>query len=162
MNIRVGQGFDVHAFSDQGDHIVLGGVRIPSPQSLEAHSDGDVLLHAIMDALLGALALGDIGKHFPDTDPAFKGADSLTLLARVHEMLRQRGARVVNLDSTVVAQRPRLAPHIDAMRTRIAECLEIDRDCIGIKATTSEGLGFTGRGEGVACMATVLLEISPR
>lgn len=157
---RTGNGIDVHRFaaSPAADaHIILGGVAIPHDYPLLAHSDGDVLSHALMDALLGALALGDIGSHFPDTDPAYKGADSLQLLAQVGQIVADRGWHLVNADITVVAQAPRLAPHVDAMRTRLAETLAVATDCISVKATTSEGLGFTGRGEGIAVFASVLL-----
>lgn len=156
LPFRIGQGFDVHAFQP-GDHIVLGGVRIPFHQSLAAHSDGDVLLHALADALLGAAALGDIGKHFPDTDPQYKGADSRVLLRRVMALVKSRGYRVLNLDATIIAQAPRMAPHIEAMRAHIAEDLGIALDCVSVKATTTERLGFTGRGEGIACQAVCLL-----
>lgn len=154
--MRIGQGFDVHAFCD-GDHVVLGGVRIPYEQGLRAHSDGDVLLHALADALLGALALGDIGHFFPDTDEAWRGADSRVLLRAVMAELQVRGYRVVNVDSTIIAQAPKMAPHLEAMRHNIAEDLAIAPDCVGIKATTTERLGFTGRGEGIACQAVCLI-----
>ena len=154
--MRIGQGFDVHAFCD-GDHVVLGGVRIPYEQGLRAHSDGDVLLHALADALLGALALGDIGHFFPDTDEAWRGADSRVLLRAVMAELQVRGYRVVNVDSTIIAQAPKMAPHLEAMRHNIAEDLAIAPDCVGIKATTTEHLGFTGRGEGIACQAVCLI-----
>lgn len=155
--MRIGLGYDVHAFGP-GDHVVLGGVRIPHTHGVVAHSDGDVLIHALCDALLGALALGDIGRHFPPGDPQWAGADSRLMLRAVHAMLRERGWRVANVDSVVVCERPKLLPHVDAMRERIAEDLRIDVDAVGIKATTSEKLGFTGRGEGIAAQAVALLE----
>ena len=156
MNLRIGQGFDVHAFGP-GEYVTLGGVRIPHAQGLRAHSDGDVLLHALCDALLGAVALGDIGRHFPDTDAQWAGVDSRLLLRRVHELVRKRGYRVVNVDSTLIAQRPRLATHIPAMVRCIAADLALAEDAVNVKATTTERLGFTGRGEGIAAQAVVLL-----
>ena len=158
--MRVGQGFDVHAF-EAGKPLVLGGVRIAHSHGLRAHSDGDVLLHALCDALLGAAAMGDIGRHFPDSDPAYRNADSRELLRKVYALVRANGLRLANADMTVVAQVPRLAPHIDAMRAAIASDLEVDAGHIGVKATTTEHLGFTGRGEGIAAMAVVLLERTP-
>jgi len=155
--IRIGQGFDVHAFGE-GDHVTLGGLRIPHEQGLKAHSDGDVLLHAISDALLGALALGDIGHWFPDTEERWRGADSRSLLREVYRQVQARGYRLVNLDATVIAQVPKMAPHIEAIRRTIAEDLTADVDQISVKATTTEWLGFTGRGEGIAVQATCLLE----
>lgn len=155
--IRIGHGYDVHRFQE-GDHITLGGVRIAHDQAFVAHSDGDVLLHAICDALLGALGLGDIGRHFPDTDPRFKGADSRQLLRAVMSMAEARGWRVVNLDSTVLAQAPKLAPHIEAMRSAIAQVLQVREEQVNVKATTTETLGFVGRKEGIAAHAVVLLE----
>jgi 2-C-methyl-D-erythritol 2,4-cyclodiphosphate synthase len=160
MNIRIGIGYDVHAFGP-GDHVVLGGVRIPHGQGLEAHSDGDVLIHALCDALLGALALGDIGRHFPPTEERWRDADSRGLLRAVVAMLAGRGWRAGNVDAVVVCERPKLAPHIDAMRAHLASDLGIAPDAVGVKATTSEGLGFTGRGEGIAAQAVVLLERVP-
>ncbi|AQQ67149.1 2-C-methyl-D-erythritol 2,4-cyclodiphosphate synthase [Microbulbifer agarilyticus] len=157
MSLRIGQGIDVHAFGP-GDHVVLGGVRIPHDQGLVAHSDGDVLLHALADALLGALALGDIGKHFPDTDAAYSGADSRVLLRHVVSLIHQQGYRLVNADATLIAQAPKMAPHIDAMRANIAADCAVDTGAISVKATTSEKLGFTGRKEGIAAQAVVLLE----
>lgn len=154
--LRIGQGFDVHAFMP-GNQVILGGVAIPHSQGIKAHSDGDVLLHAICDALLGALALGDIGKHFPDTDEAWKGADSRALLRAVMALVTEKGYRLINLDSTIIAQRPKMAPHIDAMRVRIAEDLNVSADVVSVKATTTEKLGFTGREEGIACQAVCLL-----
>ncbi|MBW6389779.1 MAG: 2-C-methyl-D-erythritol 2,4-cyclodiphosphate synthase [Halomonas sp.] len=154
--LRIGHGFDVHRFGE-GDHLMIGGVAVPFDHGFVAHSDGDVLLHAISDALLGACALGDIGRHFPDTDPAWAGADSRGLLRHVLSLVREAGYRVGNVDATVIAQAPKLAPHISAMRERIAEDLELALDAVNVKATTSERLGFTGRGEGVAAEAVVLL-----
>ncbi len=154
--VRIGTGFDVHAFGE-GDHITLGGVEIACDQGLVAHSDGDVLLHALCDALLGSLALGDIGHHFPDTDPQWKGADSRDLLRAVNALITQEGYRVSNVDSTIMAQAPKMAPHLETMRDNIAEDLGIDSGRVGIKATTTEKLGFVGRKEGIACQATVLV-----
>lgn len=155
--MRIGQGFDVHAFTE-GSQVTLGGIAIPHSHALLAHSDGDVLLHALMDALLGALALGDIGEHFPDSDPRYAGADSRVLLREVNALIDSRGYRLANADLTVVAELPKLAPHRAAMRAVIAEDLQVPLDAISVKATTSEQLGFTGRGEGIAAFATVLLE----
>lgn len=157
--MRVGQGFDVHAF-EAGRRLVLGGVEIPHSHGLKAHSDGDVLLHALCDALLGAAALGDIGRHFPDSDAAWRGADSRELLRRVRVLLRERGLAPVNADVTVIAQAPKLAPYIDAMRALIGADLELAIDSVSVKATTTEHLGFTGRGEGIAALAVVLLRDS--
>ena len=154
--MRIGHGFDVHAFGP-GDHVVLGGERIPHDRGLVAHSDGDVVLHALCDALLGAAALGDIGRHFPDTDPDFAGADSRHLLREVRVLLAGQNWLVGNVDLTVVAQRPKMAPHIDAMRGHIASDLQIDVTVVSVKATTTERLGYIGRGEGIACHAVVLL-----
>lgn len=156
MSIRIGSGFDVHAFCE-GDHVMLGGVRIPFTRGLRAHSDGDVALHALSDALLGALALGDIGHYFPDTDDAWKGADSAALLTRLWRDIRARGWRLGNADLTIICQQPKLAPHIDAMRARIADLLDATPEAISIKATTTERLGFTGREEGIAVQAVALL-----
>ena len=155
--IRVGMGYDVHRFKEDGD-VILGGVKIPYEQGLEAHSDGDVVLHALCDALLGAAALGDIGKHFPDTDPEFKGADSRVLLRHVYNIVQQKGYLLVNADITIIAQAPKMAPHIVAMCTNIAEDLNVDIDYINVKATTTEKLGFEGRKEGIAVQAVVLIE----
>jgi len=155
--IRVGQGYDVHRFND-GDFIILGGVKIDYDQGLEAHSDGDVVLHALCDALLGAAALGDIGKHFPDTDPEFKGADSRVLLRHVYRIVQDLGYHLVNADITIIAQAPKMAPHVAAMCRFIAEDLNIDINCINVKATTTEKLGFEGRKEGIAVQAIVLIE----
>jgi 2-C-methyl-D-erythritol 2,4-cyclodiphosphate synthase len=154
--MRIGHGYDVHRFTE-GDFITLGGVRITHRFGLLAHSDGDVLLHALSDALLGAAALGDIGKHFPDTDPQFKGADSRVLLRHVLKQLQAKGWKVGNVDATIVAQAPKMAPHIDTMRALIAKDLQIDLDQVNVKATTTEKLGFTGREEGIAVHAVALL-----
>ena len=154
--IRIGQGLDVHAFGD-GDHVVLGGVRIPHDRGLLAHSDGDVVIHALCDAMLGALALGDIGVHFPPSDPRWKGADSRAFLRRCAELIGERGWRVGNCDVTVVCERPKVGPHASAMRANLASDLGVEADAVSIKATTSEGLGFTGRGEGIAAQAVCLL-----
>lgn len=157
-SLRIGNGFDVHAFAEDGDHVMLGGVRIPHQRGVKAHSDGDVALHALTDALLGALALGDIGHYFPDTDARWKGADSGGLLARVMEDIRAAGWRIGNVDVTVICQAPKLAPHLIAMRERIAALLGCQLEQVSVKATTSERLGFTGRGEGIAAQAVALLE----
>ena len=156
MNIRIGQGFDVHAFGD-GDHVMLGGVRVPHTRGVLAHSDGDVVLHALCDAMLGALALGDIGRHFPPADPRWKDAESRTFLRHCEAMLRERGWKLGNADVTVICELPKVGPHADAMRVLIAEDLGVAVDAISIKATTSETLGFTGRGEGIAAQAACLL-----
>lgn len=155
--IRVGLGYDVHRFNN-GDHIILGGVKIDYEQGLEAHSDGDVVLHALSDALLGAAALGDIGKHFPDTDSEFKGADSRVLLRHVYKIVREKGYSLINADITIIAQAPKMAPHIAAMCANIAADLHVDVDFINVKATTTEKLGFEGRKEGIAVQAAVLIE----
>ena len=155
--MRIGHGYDVHRLVE-GRRLVLGGVEIPWEKGLLGHSDADVLLHALMDALLGACALGDIGQHFPDKDPAYEGADSLELLRRVAALLRERGFRPVNVDCTVLAQRPRLAPFMPQMRRQIAGALSLELDCVSVKATTEEGLGFTGEGLGIAAHAVVLVE----
>lgn len=154
--MRVGIGYDVHAYGP-GNHVMLGGVRIDHGRGVQAHSDGDVLLHALCDALLGAMGLGDIGQHFPDTDPRWKGADSRQFLRHCAELLRAHRWRLVNADVTVVAEAPRLGTHCPVMRARIAEDLGCDAECINIKATTHEGLGALGRGEGLAAQAIVLL-----
>lgn len=155
--MRIGHGYDVHRLVP-GRDLILGGVRFDYPLGLDGHSDADVLTHAVMDALLGAAGLGDIGRHFPDTDPAYKGADSLQLLARVRDLLTERGFRVGNVDVTVVTQAPKLAPHIALMELNLAVALGVELSRINIKATTEERLGFTGRGEGVSCHAVCLLE----
>ena len=154
--MRVGTGFDVHAFGP-GDSVMLGGVRIPHAHGVRAHSDGDVVLHALCDALLGAAGLGDIGQHFPDSDPQWRGADSARFVAAVLGMLRAQHLRILNVDVTVLAQLPRVAPHREAMRQRIAGLLGIVPGCVNLKATTTEGLGFLGRAEGIAAQAVVLL-----
>jgi len=154
--MRIGHGYDVHRFAD-GDFITLGGVRIAHKFGLLAHSDGDVLLHALSDALLGAAALGDIGKHFPDTDPQFKGADSRVLLRHILSIIHAKGWKVGNVDATIVAQAPRMAAHIETMRTLIAQDLQVELDQVNVKATTEEKLGFTGREEGIAVHAVALL-----
>ena len=155
--MRIGHGYDVHRLVE-GRDLILGGVKIPFKKSLLGHSDADVLTHAVMDALLGAAALGDIGKHFPDSDPAYKGADSLVLAAHVADLLGQNGYRIGNIDATVIAQAPKLAPHIPAMRANLAGVLGIAIDCINVKATTEEHLGFTGEGLGIAAHAVCLIE----
>ncbi|MBO6811645.1 MULTISPECIES: 2-C-methyl-D-erythritol 2,4-cyclodiphosphate synthase [Marinobacter] len=155
--MRIGQGFDVHAFCE-GDNVIIGGVSIPHSHGLKAHSDGDVLLHALVDALLGAVALGDIGHFFPDTSDEWAGADSRDLLRRVMTRVRDEGFGVVNVDATIIAQTPKMAPHIDAIRLNIAEDLGVPASRVSVKATTTEKLGFTGRGEGIACQAICLLE----
>jgi len=157
MNMRIGQGYDAHRFQS-GDAVVLGGVTIPFDRSLAAHSDGDVLLHAICDALLGAAALGDIGRHFPDTDPTYKGVDSRVLLRAVRDKLADADWRIVNIDATVIAERPKISPHVATMIGHVASDLGITVDRVNIKGTTTEKMGFTGRGEGVAATAVALLE----
>ena len=155
--MRVGMGYDVHKLTE-GRKLILGGVEIPYEKGLLGHSDADVLLHAIMDALLGAAALGDIGKHFPDTDPAYEGISSLELLKKVGELLKEHTYFIGNIDATVIAQRPKLAPYREQMRENIADALHIEVDQVSIKATTEEGLGFTGSGEGISSQAICLLE----
>ncbi len=154
--IRIGMGYDVHRLVE-GRKCIIGGVEIPFEKGLLGHSDADVLLHAIMDAMLGALALGDIGKRFPDTDPAYEGIDSLRLLERVDALIRNEGYAVGNIDATIIAQAPKMRPHIDTMRANIAEVLHVDVNRINVKATTEEGLGFTGSGEGISAQAICLL-----
>ena len=154
--MRVGMGYDVHKLTE-GRKLILGGVDIPWEKGLLGHSDADVLIHAVMDALLGAAALGDIGKHFPDTDPAYKGISSIKLLVHVAELLRKQEYAVGNIDATVIAQKPKMAPHIPQMRKNMADALGISESKLNIKATTEEGLGFTGRGEGIASQAICLL-----
>lgn len=156
LDIRVGQGLDVHAF-EAGDHVMLGGVKIAHTHGLKAHSDGDVVLHALSDALLGTLALGDIGQHFPDTDANYKGADSRALLRHVYALIKAQGYALMNADITVACERPKLAAHNQAMRSSIAADLEVGIDRISIKATTTEQLGFTGRQEGILASAVVLV-----
>ena len=155
--IRIGQGFDVHAFGE-GDHVMLGGVRVPHKQGVLAHSDGDVVLHALCDALLGALALGDIGKHFPPSDEKWRGADSRTFVRAVRELVLARGYVLGNADVTVICEAPKVLPHAEAMRVNIAADLGVDIDRISIKATTTETLGFTVRREGIAALASVLVQ----
>ncbi len=155
--MRVGMGYDVHRLVE-GRELIMGGESIPYEKGLLGHSDADVLIHAIMDALLGAAALGDIGKHFPDTDMAYKGASSRALLRRVRELIEAEQYTIGNIDATIIAQRPKMAPHIPAMRQNIAEDLGIGIDCVNIKATTEEGLGFTGSGEGISAQAICLLQ----
>ncbi len=162
MKLRIGNGYDVHAFdnieSNEGkNYITLGGIKIPHHVALKAHSDGDVLIHALCDALLGALALGDIGQHFPDTDDAFKGADSKLLLKKVVSLVDKKGYQLNNCDCTIVAQTPKMAPHIIIMREVLSGILKVDVDVVSVKATTTEQLGFTGRKEGIAVHAIVLL-----
>ncbi len=157
MSYRIGQGFDVHKLIERRK-LILGGVEIPHIKGLLGHSDADALLHAICDAMLGALALGDIGKHFPDTDPQYKGIDSLKLLEHVYTLIQGKGYRVVNIDSTLVLQKPKIAPYVLEMRKRISLSLEITTDDVSIKATTSEGMGYEGREEGVSASAIVLLK----
>lgn len=155
--MRIGHGFDAHRFGP-GDHVILGGVRIPHTQGLVAHSDGDVLIHALCDALLGAAALGDIGRHFPDTSAEFEGIDSRILLRRVVDALAAKGYRVINVDGTIVAQAPRMAAHIEAMVANLADDLKVERDAVNVKATTTERMGYTGRGEGIAAYAVALID----
>ena len=156
-NIRIGHGYDVHKLAKNRD-LIIGGVKIPHTLGLLGHSDADVLLHAVSDALLGALALGDIGKHFPDTDPNYKGADSLKLLAKVVELIGEKGYEVSNLDAIIIAQKPKLAPYIDQMRKNIADTCHADISQVSVKATTEERLGFTGREEGISAHCVALLE----
>ena len=155
--MRIGHGYDVHRLVE-GRKLILGGVEIPFEKGLDGHSDADVLVHAVMDALLGAAALGDIGKLFPDNDERYLGADSVELLKKVREVLQEHGWKPGNLDATVIAQRPKLAPYIDTMRKRIADALETDAENVSVKATTEERLGFTGSGEGIAAHAVCLIE----
>lgn len=155
--MRIGMGYDVHKLAE-GRELILGGVTIPWEKGLLGHSDADVLIHAVMDALLGAAALGDIGKHFPDTDPAYKGISSILLLKHVAALLKENGYTVGNIDATIIAQKPKMAPHIPQMRKNMAEAMGIPESRLNVKATTEEGLGFTGRGEGIASQAVCLLE----
>ncbi|MEE8715638.1 MAG: 2-C-methyl-D-erythritol 2,4-cyclodiphosphate synthase [Coriobacteriales bacterium] len=157
MGLHIGHGYDVHAFAP-GRRLVLGGVEIPYELGLDGHSDADVVAHALADAVLGATRLGDIGKLFPDTDPAFEGADSMVLLARVMDLAREHGYRLVDCDCTVAAQAPKISPYRDRMRARLAEALGVDVAAVGLKATTTEGLGFVGRREGIAAWAVALVE----
>lgn len=155
--LRIGHGYDVHAFAENRK-CIIGGVDIPCEKGLLGHSDADVLLHAISDSLLGAAALGDIGKHFPDTDPRYKGADSLLLLKNVCALVNSLGYKVVNIDATVIAQMPKMAPYIDTMRSNIADALNVEVDFVSVKATTEEKLGFTGRKEGISAHCVCLIE----
>lgn len=155
--MRIGMGYDVHRLQE-GCKLIMGGVEIPYEKGLLGHSDADVLVHAVMDALLGAAALGDIGKHFPDTDPAYKGISSILLLQKVGELLEEHCFLIENIDATIIAQAPKMRPHIDAMRANVAVDLGLPIDCVSVKATTTEGLGFTGRAEGIAAQATALIE----
>ena len=154
--MRIGMGYDVHRLTEDRD-LIIGGVKIPYEKGLLGHSDADVLLHAISDALLGAAALGDIGKHFPDSDPAYKGISSLILLEKVGDMLSERGFLIENIDATIIAQAPKMRPYIDEMRGNIAKALKMDQGQVNVKATTEEGLGFTGNGEGISSQAVCLL-----
>jgi 2-C-methyl-D-erythritol 2,4-cyclodiphosphate synthase len=159
MQLRIGHGYDAHRFAEPSDNrpLMLGGVEVPHDRGLLAHSDGDALIHALCDALLGAVALGDIGRHFPDTDQAYKNADSAVLLQRVLGLVKNLGWSVVNADMTILAQSPRMAPHINAMRSRLATLLEVELDAVNVKASTTEGMGFVGRNEGLETHAVVLL-----
>lgn len=154
--MRVGQGFDVHEFADNRP-LIIGGVAIPYERGLIGHSDADVLLHTITDAALGAIGEGDIGRHFPDTDPDFKDADSAKLLEHIWKLVDERGYKLGNIDCTIIAQKPKMAPHIETIRARVAKLLQADTSQVNVKATTTERLGFTGREEGIAAMATILL-----
>jgi 2-C-methyl-D-erythritol 2,4-cyclodiphosphate synthase len=154
---RIGQGFDVHQLTE-GRPLIIGGIEIPYEKGLLGHSDADVLLHTVADACLGAIGEGDIGRHFPDTDPEFKDADSAKLLEHVWKLVKEKGYELVNADCTIIAQKPKMAPYIDQMRERIAQLLETDNENINVKATTTEKLGFTGRGEGIASQVAVLLQ----
>ena len=159
MSIRIGHGYDVHKLTEDRK-LILGGVEIPFEKGLLGHSDADVLVHAVMDALLGALALGDIGKHFPDTDPKYKGADSIKLLKHVGKLINDKGYKVGNIDATILCQRPKLAPHIESMRENIAKALECDISQVSVKATTEEKLGFTGEGLGISAHSVCVVESS--
>ncbi|KXH80768.1 2-C-methyl-D-erythritol 2,4-cyclodiphosphate synthase [Sporosarcina sp. HYO08] len=154
--IRIGQGFDVHKF-EEGRPLILGGITIPYDRGLAGHSDADVLLHTITDAALGAIGEGDIGRHFPDTDESYKDADSAILLENIWKMVKEKGYKLGNIDCTIIAQKPKMAPHIEVIQKRVAELLEADVSQVNIKATTTENLGFTGREEGIASMAAILL-----
>ena len=154
--MRIGQGYDVHAFGE-GSSLTIGGVVIPFDRTLVAHSDGDVLIHALMDAILGALGLGDIGHHFPDTDPQYKGCSSRELLQQIHKLMIAKGYQLGNADITLVAEAPKMAPHLESMKDNLAQSLQCSSNQLNIKATTTEGLGFIGRGEGIACYAVVFL-----
>ena len=154
--MRIGQGYDVHAFGE-GSSLTIGGVVIPFDRTLVAHSDGDVLIHALMDAILGTLGLGDIGHHFPDTDPQYKGCSSRELLQQIHKLMIAKGYQLGNADITLVAEAPKMAPHLESMKDNLAQSLQCSSNQLNIKATTTEGLGFIGRSEGIACYAVVLL-----
>lgn len=156
MNFRIGNGYDIHELVP-GRKLILGGVHIPFERGLLGHSDGDALLHAISDAMLGALSLGDIGRHFPDTDPSFKGADSLILLKKVYDLIKSKGFSVVNIDTNIVAERPKMLPHVENMKNKISEALNIEKDCVSVKARTNEGLDSIGEGRAIAVYASVLL-----
>jgi 2-C-methyl-D-erythritol 2,4-cyclodiphosphate synthase len=158
IDLRIGMGYDVHRLVDERK-LIIGGVEIPYEKGLLGHSDADVLIHAIMDSLLGAAALGDIGKHFPDTDPRYSGISSVLLLKEVGKLIREKGCSIVNIDSIIIAEKPKMAPHIDSMRKNIADALEIDIDQVSVKATTEEGLGFTGTGEGISSQSIALLSL---
>ena len=158
MTLRIGIGYDLHRLDEAGTCMILGGVRIPHPRGFIAHSDGDVLVHAIIDALLGAAGLGNIGQRFPDSDPNLKGADSMVLLERTKRLLQSAGFGVINIDSVIIAEQPKLTPHVEAMRQRIAETLDIERNRISIKPKTNEGVGAEGREEAVSAQSVVLLE----
>lgn len=158
MSVRAGIGFDAHAFGHAG-RLVLGGVEIPGRPALVGHSDGDALAHAIVDAVLGAVAAGDIGTHFPSSDPRWRGASSLAFLRRAAEIVAERGGRLLNVDATVILEEPRVGPSVAAMRERLAEALGLDAAAVGVKATTTDALGFTGRGEGAAALAVALVEL---
>ncbi|MFN7253203.1 MAG: 2-C-methyl-D-erythritol 2,4-cyclodiphosphate synthase [Anaerobacillus sp.] len=155
--MRIGQGYDVHQLVE-GRPLIIGGIEIPHEKGLLGHSDADVLLHTVADAILGAISEGDIGKHFPDTDPAYKGADSAILLSHVWELVKEKGYKLGNIDCTIIAQRPKMAPYIPKMRQRISDLLEADLDQVNVKATTTEKLGFCGREEGIAAQAVVILK----
>lgn len=159
MDVRIGHGYDTHRFAAPEDNrpLILGGIEIPHDRGLQAHSDGDAVIHALCDALLGALGLGDIGKHFPDTDAQYKNADSADLLSHVVSLMASRGWRLGNADITILAQAPRMAPHIESMRNRLAALLQVSADAVNVKASTSEGMGFVGRREGIETYAVVLL-----
>ena len=154
--MRIGQGYDVHAFGE-GSSLTIGGEVIPFDRTLVAHSDGDVLIHALMDAIIGALGLGDIGHHFPDTDPQYKGCSSRELLQQIHKLMIAKGYQMGNADITLIAEAPKMAPHLESMKDNLAQSLQCSSNQLNIKATTTEGLGFIGRGEGIACYAVVLL-----
>jgi 2-C-methyl-D-erythritol 2,4-cyclodiphosphate synthase len=157
VQFRIGQGLDIHAFGD-GDHVMLCGIRVPHDRGLEAHSDGDVAIHALCDAMLGATAQGDIGQHFPPDDDQWRDADSAVLLAKVHDLLAEKDWHLVNLDLTIVCESPRIGPHVEMMRERLANILALNINAVSVKATTTEKLGFCGRGEGITALAIVLVQ----